>query len=71
LSGPPGTGKSSLCFSVAGELDLDIYIVSIPSVSDRILKVLFDGLPERCMVLLEDIDAAGMSRLESDLYDSN
>lgn len=70
LSRPPGTSKSSLCFSVAGEVDLDIYIVSIPGVSDRILRDLFDKLPERCMVLLEDIDAAGISRLDTESDDS-
>jgi mitochondrial chaperone BCS1 len=70
LSGPPGTGKSSLCFSVAGEFDLDIYIVSIPDVTDRILRDLFDKLPERCMVLLEDIDAVGISRLDTESDDS-
>lgn len=62
LSGPPGTGKSSLSFSIAGEFDLDIYIVSIPNTTDRNLKDLFDMLPDKCMVLLEDIDAVGMPR---------
>lgn len=73
LSGPPGTGKSSFCFSVAGELDLDIYILSIPGVSDKQVRNLFDKLPERCMVLLEDIDAAGLSRSdpEKDHYQRN
>ncbi|RTE67999.1 hypothetical protein BHE90_017624 [Fusarium euwallaceae] len=59
LHGPPGTGKSSFSLSVAGELDMDIYVISIPSVNDRMLKSLFADLPERCVVLLEDIDAAG------------
>lgn len=58
LYGPPGTGKSSFSLSVAGELGLDIYTVSISSVDDEALKALFEGLPENCVVLLEDIDAA-------------
>ncbi|KAG5805475.1 hypothetical protein H9Q74_008458 [Fusarium xylarioides] len=62
LFGPPGTGKSSFSLSIAGELDLDIYVISIPSVNDQTLKDLFDGLPDRCVVLLEDIDAAGATR---------
>lgn len=66
LSGPPGTGKSSLSFSIAGEVGLDIYIVSIPNTSDGGLRNLFDMLPEKCMVLLEDIDAVGMSRSDSE-----
>ncbi|CAG9989186.1 unnamed protein product [Clonostachys byssicola] len=65
LYGPPGTGKSSLSFSIAGEFDLDIYVVSIPDCSDRDLRDLFENLPRTCVVLLEDIDAVGMSR-ESD-----
>ncbi|PNP51918.1 hypothetical protein FNYG_15871 [Fusarium nygamai] len=59
LYGPPGTGKSSFSLSIAGELDMDIYVVSIPGANDRMLKSLFAGLPDRCVVLLEDIDAAG------------
>ena len=66
LYGPPGTGKSSLSLSVAGEFDLDMYIVSIPSVTDQLLQKLFLSLPDRCMVLLEDIDAVGMSRSDSE-----
>ncbi|RSL58675.1 hypothetical protein CEP51_014041 [Fusarium floridanum] len=59
LHGPPGTGKSSFSLSIAGELGMDIYVVSIPSTNDQMLKGLFAGLPDRCVVLLEDIDAAG------------
>ncbi|KAM5354953.1 hypothetical protein ACJ41O_001599 [Fusarium nematophilum] len=59
LHGPPGTGKSSFSLSIAGELDMDIYVVSIPSTNDQMLKGLFARLPDRCVVLLEDIDAAG------------
>ncbi|CAH0046887.1 unnamed protein product [Clonostachys solani] len=65
LYGPPGTGKSSLSFSIAGEFDLDIYVISIPDCTDRYLRELFEDLPQTCVVLLEDIDAVGMSR-ESD-----
>ncbi|KAH7186505.1 P-loop containing nucleoside triphosphate hydrolase protein [Fusarium oxysporum] len=38
---------------------MDIYVVSIPGANDQMLKSLFAGLPDRCVVLLEDIDAAG------------
>ncbi|KAG6017584.1 hypothetical protein E4U43_000815 [Claviceps pusilla] len=53
------TGKSSFSLSIASELDMDIYVVSIPSTNDQMLKNLFAALPDRCVVLLEDIDAAG------------
>lgn len=71
MSGPPGTSKSSLSFSIAGEFDLDIYIISIPGITDQILKDLFSRLPEKCMVLLEDIDAVSVSRLDSESDNSN
>ena len=60
--GPPGTGKSSFSLSVAGELKMDIYVLSIPSENDQSLKTLFNALPDKCVVLLEDIDAVGSAR---------
>jgi len=62
LSGPPGTGKSSLSLSVAGYFHLDIYILKLASVDEDDLNDLFAELPQRCMVLLEDIDAAAPNR---------
>ncbi|KAH7186110.1 uncharacterized protein B0J16DRAFT_268440, partial [Fusarium flagelliforme] len=59
LHGPAGTEKSSFSSSIAGESDMDIYVVSIPGANDQILKGLFAGLADRCVVLLEDIDTAG------------
>jgi mitochondrial chaperone BCS1 len=43
-----------------------MYIVSIPSVKDQLLQKLSLSLPDRCMVLLEDINAVGMSRSDSE-----
>ncbi|VUC35954.1 unnamed protein product [Clonostachys rosea] len=63
LYGPPGTGKSSLSLSIAGQFDLDIYVISVPDASDSDLKELFQDLPSRCIVLLEDIDAVGLSKV--------
>lgn len=37
--------------------DLDIYIFNVASVDDDSLDELFNGLPARCLVLFEDIDA--------------
>lgn len=45
--GLPGTGKSSFSLSIAGQFDLDLYILSIATLSDRNLKALFDELPQR------------------------
>ena len=63
LSGPPGTGKTSLTFALAGAFGLDIYCISLAeqSMTEEDLAKLFDGLPEQCLVLLEDVDAAGLA----------
>jgi chaperone BCS1 len=63
LYGPPGTGKSSLSFAVAGYFKLQIYIVSLnsPSMNEENLSTLFSELPKQCVVLLEDIDTAGLT----------
>lgn len=63
LHGPPGTGKSSLSLALAGFFKMRIYIVSLSSVSanEETLGNLFAALPRRCVVLLEDIDSAGLT----------
>ena len=63
LYGPPGTGKSSLSLALAGHFGMRIYIVSLNSISssEENLSNLFAELPRRCVVLLEDIDTAGLT----------
>ncbi|KUI69495.1 putative mitochondrial chaperone BCS1-B [Cytospora mali] len=63
LYGPPGTGKSSLSLALAGFFKMRIYIVSLssPFSSEETLGELFAELPRRCVVLLEDIDTAGLT----------
>ncbi|KZL67550.1 mitochondrial chaperone BCS1 [Colletotrichum tofieldiae] len=73
LFGRPGTGKSSLSMSVAGCFGLDIYVLSLAAMSDGLLSALFRELPQRCVVLLEDVDAVGttQSRVsDTDDFDS-
>lgn len=62
--GPPGTGKTSFSFALAGVFGIDIYVISLqdPTISEEDLAVLFTRLPRRCIVLLEDIDTAGLRR---------
>jgi chaperone BCS1 len=62
LYGPPGTGKSSLSSAIAGRFGLNIYILNLSTISEAILKRLFDSLPSRCIILLEDIDAVCSNR---------
>ena len=68
LFGPPGTGKTSLSFALAGVFGLDIYCMSLSekTLSEEDLILLFNSLPKRCIVLLEDIDSAGIVRKNAD-----
>jgi mitochondrial chaperone BCS1 len=62
--GPPGTGKSSLAFAIAGAFDVDIYCVSVnePGLTEGGLLSLLSHLHPRSILLLEDIDSAGLRR---------
>lgn len=64
LHGPPGTGKTSLCFAAAGLLGLKLYLLNLNSraLDEDYLSMLFSELPSRCIVLLEDIDTAGITQ---------
>ena len=66
--GPPGTGKSSLAWAIAGVFGLDIYCISLvdPTVTEEDLGMMFTSLPRRCVVLLEDIDSAGLSKRQDE-----
>ncbi len=60
MYGAPGSGKTSIIHSLAGELGLDIYILSLSKVGldDSSLNALVSSLPEHCIAIMEDIDAA-------------
>jgi mitochondrial chaperone BCS1 len=60
LYGAPGSGKTSIIHSLAGELGLDIYIISLSKsgLDDSNLSSLISSLPEQCIAIMEDIDAA-------------
>ncbi|KIM90394.1 hypothetical protein PILCRDRAFT_181783 [Piloderma croceum F 1598] len=60
LYGAPGSGKTSMIHSLAGELGLDVYVISLSrtGMDDSALSELTSELPERCIALMEDIDAA-------------
>jgi chaperone BCS1 len=60
LYGAPGSGKTSIIHSLAGELGLDIYIISLSKtgLDDTSLNSLISSLPAQCIAIMEDIDAA-------------
>ncbi|GLB41667.1 putative AAA ATPase family protein [Lyophyllum shimeji] len=68
LYGAPGSGKTSIIHSLAGELGLDVYIISLSRVGmdDNALSELISELPEKCIALMEDIDAAFTQTLNRD-----
>ncbi|UZP46243.1 hypothetical protein NXS19_014055 [Fusarium pseudograminearum] len=73
LYGPPGTGKSSLSLALAGFFRMRIYMVSLSSIlaTEENLASLFAELPRRCVVLLEDIDSAGLTHTREEKKGDN
>ena len=66
--GAPGCGKTSLAVSLAGHFKLDVYIVSLLDleISDSALLQLFQAVRAGVLVLLEDVDSAGLGREVAD-----
>ncbi|KAM6497215.1 P-loop containing nucleoside triphosphate hydrolase protein [Amanita muscaria] len=67
--GAPGSGKTSLIHSLAGELGLKILVISLshPELNDTALREIMTALPEQCIALIEDIDAAFTQTMNRDL----
>jgi mitochondrial chaperone BCS1 len=53
-----------LSFALAGVFGLDIYCLALSesTLTEEDLILLFNSLPRRCILLLEDIDTAGLLR---------
>ena len=64
LHGPPGSGKSSFIFALAGALGYNICVLNLaePGLTDDRLALALANAPPMSIVLLEDIDAAFPSR---------
>ncbi|KIX03506.1 uncharacterized protein Z518_07059 [Rhinocladiella mackenziei CBS 650.93] len=68
LYGPPGTGKSSFIQALAGHLNYDIAMLNLSErgLTDDRLNHLLTVIPQRTLVLLEDVDAAFANRRQVD-----
>lgn len=68
LYGPPGCGKSSFITALAGELEYGICLLNLSDkgLTDDRLNHLLNVAPEQSIILLEDIDAAFISRERTD-----
>jgi chaperone BCS1 len=60
--GPVGTGKTSLSTAIASHYNLPLCVIDLAGMDDTILQDKVKKLPSRCVILFEDIDAAGIVR---------
>jgi hypothetical protein len=62
LSGPPGTGKTSLSLAIAGALGFSLATLSLTDIkSDGMLRKAVSTLRGRSVLVIEDIDANAVS----------
>lgn len=69
--GDPGTGKTSTATVLANELNMDIYYLSLRSMSgDQDFEETIGRVPANSIVLLEDIDAANAALDRDEDYEN-
>jgi chaperone BCS1 len=68
LHGPPGTGKTSVVYAIAGELRLNLCWLSLtnPKLTDQTISGLLQNSPPRSLILIEDVDAFFTARQKQD-----
>lgn len=68
LHGPPGTGKTSVAYAIAGELRLNLCWLSLtnPKLTDQTISGLLQKTPPRSLILIEDVDAFFTARQKQD-----
>lgn len=63
FEGPPGTGKTSLIFAMAGLLNRAVFVINLANVSgDNALLSAFNAVGSDGVVVIEDIDAAKITK---------
>ena len=67
LHGPPGTGKTSFCQVLAGELDADLCLLTLTDaeLTDTGLAESMREAPRGSIILLEDVDAVFVDRQDA------
>ena len=71
FEGLPGTGKTSLIYTIASELKRDIAILNFnKDVDDNVFMRALRRLPKNAIFVLEDIDVLFKERKENDNYKS-
>jgi chaperone BCS1 len=60
--GPPGTDKTSISVSLASAYKLPLYVLNLNDLTDKSLMRLLNFVPKRSILLLEDVDSAGLDR---------
>jgi chaperone BCS1 len=70
--GPGGTGKTSTALGLASHFRVPLYKIPLGdrSLTDAELLMLFQNLPQHCIVLLEDVDASGIGQNRSELEET-
>lgn len=72
FEGYPGTGKTSLVFAIASELDCNIAIINFnKDMDDNNFMRAIRKLPRNCILVLEDIDVLFKERKENDGFKSS
>jgi len=63
FAGPPGCGKTTAVAAIASHLELNVYTLSLASgLNDAKFAKLVEGIPSRCVLLIEDIDCAAVTQ---------
>ena len=70
LHGPPGTGKSTMVVTLAGELKLSVAALSLSSklMNDDGLRTLIDALPAATLLLIEDVDCVFKEHRSTEIH---
>lgn len=67
LEGPPGTGKSSLIFALAGHFGRPVYVINPATIqNDNMLQKAFNAVPRDGLLLIEDIDTIQITEKRDD-----